>query len=141
VLIHGDFNVDNVIYDDVEDRVRFIDLHRSRSTDYCQDVSVFLVSSFRLQSFDPMFRRHVDWVVESFFDWASGFARDIGDASFQLRLALGVARSYVTSTRFVLDEALARQMFMKSRYILERVIAELGSQPARFRFPKEVLLG
>jgi hypothetical protein len=52
-----------------------------------------------------------------------------------------MARSYVTSTRFVLDAALAREMFLKSRYILETVIASLGSSPTRFRFPKEVLLG
>jgi phosphate uptake regulator/aminoglycoside phosphotransferase len=141
VLIHGDFNVDNVIYDDVEDRIRFIDLHRSRLMDYCQDVSVFLVSNVRLQSFDPQFRRHVDWVLSSFFEWACGYAADLGDTTFQLRLALGMARSYVTSTRFVLDEALVREMFLKSRYILETVIAKIDSNPARFRFPKEVLLG
>lgn len=139
VLIHGDFNVDNVIYDDVEDRVRFIDLHRSRSMDYCQDISVFLVSNFRLQSFDTRFRRHVDWVVEHFFDWACGYAVEVGDPTFQTRLALGMARSYVTSTRFVLDEALVREMFLKSRYILEVVTAQLDAGPLRFRFPKEVL--
>jgi hypothetical protein len=141
VLIHGDFNVDNVIYDELEDRVRFIDLHRSRNMDYCQDVSVFLVSNFRLQSFDPMFRRHVDWVVMRFFEWAAAFAAEAGDESFQLRLALGMARSYVTSTRFVLDEALVGEMFAKSRYILQAVVNALADNPARFRFPKEVLLG
>lgn len=141
VLIHGDFNVDNVIYDDVEDRVRFIDLHRSRRMDYCQDVSVFLVSNFRLQSFDPMFRRRVDWVVATFCDWALGFAASIGDESFPLRLALGMARSYVTSTRFVLDESLVREMYLKSRYILEVVVSQLDVGVGRFRFPREVLLG
>jgi len=141
VLIHGDFNVDNVLYDELEDRVRFIDLHRSRNMDYCQDVSVFLVSNFRLQSFDPMFRRHVDWVVRRFFDWATRFATEAGDTTFELRLALGMARSYVTSTRFVLDEALVSEMFAKSRYILEVVANGLGNNPADFRFPREVLLG
>ena len=141
VLIHGDFNVDNVIYDDVDDRVRFIDLHRSRHMDYCQDVSVFLVSSFRLQSFDPVFRRHVDWVVQSFYDWACDYAAGIGDRTFALRLALGMARSYATSMRFVLDEALVREMFLKSRYILEVVVAQSHEHPERFRFPREVLFG
>lgn len=141
VLIHGDFNVDNVIYDDVDDRVRFIDLHRSRHMDYCQDVSVFLVSSFRLQSFDPVFRRHVDWVVHSFYDWACEYAASIGDRTFPLRLALGMARSYATSMRFVLDEALVREMFLKSRYILEVVVAQMHEHPERFRFPREVLFG
>jgi aminoglycoside phosphotransferase (APT) family kinase protein len=139
VLIHGDFNVDNILYDDEVDRVRFIDLHRSRHMDYCQDVSVFLVSNARLQSFEPRFRQHVDWVIQNFFDWACGYAKSSGDTSFQLRLALGLARSYVTSTRFVLDETLVREMFQKSRYILEVVIAQLGERSEQFRFPKEVL--
>jgi phosphate uptake regulator/aminoglycoside phosphotransferase len=141
VLIHGDFNVDNVIYDELEDRVRFIDLHRSRNMDYCQDVSVFLVSNVRLQSFDPRFRRHVDWVLGRFVDWACRHAAEAGDTTFQLRLALGMARSYVTSTRFVLDEALVSEMFAKSRYILEAVVNGLGDNPTQFRFPREVLLG
>ncbi|MEY2933432.1 MAG: hypothetical protein RL033_4181 [Pseudomonadota bacterium] len=141
VLIHGDFNVDNVIYDDAEDRVHFIDLHRSRHNDYCQDVSVFLVSSFRLQSFDPLFRAHVDWVVQRFFRWACEFADSVSDPSFQLRLALGMARSYVTSTRFVLDAALAREMLLRARYLLESVGSQLRVPPAQFRFPQEVLLG
>ena len=141
VLIHGDFNVDNVIYDEVDDRVRFIDLHRSRQMDYCQDVSVFLVSSFRLQSFDPVFRRHVDWVAQSFYDWACQYAAELGDTSFPLRLALGMARSYATSMRFVLDEALVREMFLKSRYILEVVLTHLNEAKEPFRFPREVLLG
>ena len=141
VLIHGDFNVDNVIYDDLDDRVRFIDLHRSRYMDYCQDVSVFLVSSVRLQSFDPVFRRHVDWVVQSFYDWACEYAAKIGDMSFPLRLALGMARSYATSMRFVLDEALVREMFLKSRYLLEVVLEQLPEHGAGFRFPREVLIG
>ena len=41
VFIHGDFNVDNVIYDPLADRVHFIDLHRSDQMDYVQDISVF----------------------------------------------------------------------------------------------------
>jgi len=141
VLIHGDFNVDNVIYDEVDDRVRFIDLHRSRQMDYCQDISVFLVSSVRLQSFDPVFRQHVDWVVQTFYDWACGYAAEIGDTSFPLRLALGMARSYATSMRFVLDEALVREMFLKSRYLLEVVLTQMSQHAGRFRFPREVLLG
>jgi phosphate uptake regulator/aminoglycoside phosphotransferase len=141
VLIHGDFNVDNVLYDDVEDRVHFIDLHRSRHNDYCQDMAVFLASNVRLQSFDTTFRRRIDWVIQRFFDWASRFAAAAGDTSFPLRLALGVARSYVTGTRFVLDKALAREMFLKGRFMLEAVSAQLAAGPAPFRFPREVLLG
>jgi aminoglycoside phosphotransferase (APT) family kinase protein len=139
VLIHGDFNVDNVIYDAANDIVRFIDLHRSRDMDYVQDVSVFIASNFRLQAFEAELRRRLNWVARSFFEWAMGYSREIGDQTFALRLALGLARSFATSTRFVLDENLAREMFSRSRYILETVAACTEAEPAQFRFPKEVL--
>lgn len=139
VFIHGDFNVDNVIYDSVEDRVRFIDLHRSRDMDFCQDVSVFLVSNFRLQAFETEMRRRIGWVMRRFYDFARGFADDSSDGTFDMRVALGLARSFASSTRFVLDESLAREMFLRSRFILETVLAHRGSAPSEFRFPSEVL--
>jgi hypothetical protein len=83
----------------------------------------------------------VDWVVLRFYDWACEYAAELGDSSFPLRLALGMARSYATSTRFVLDEALVREMFLKSRYLLEVVLTRVHEHQAPFRFPREVLLG
>lgn len=139
VLIHGDFNVDNVIFDDTDEVVRFIDLHRSRDMDYVQDVAVFLASNFRLQAFEAEIRRRINWVVRSFFDWSVRYALEVGDQTFALRLALGMARSFATSTRFVLDESLAREMFLRSRYMLETVAACRDAAPEQFRFPKEVL--
>ncbi|MES9888621.1 MAG: PhoU domain-containing protein, partial [Candidatus Sedimenticola sp. 6PFRAG1] len=59
VYIHGDFNVDNIIYDPMEQRINFIDLHRSRYMDYVQDVSVFMVSNYRLQILDVPLRRRI----------------------------------------------------------------------------------
>jgi hypothetical protein len=47
----------------------------------------------------------------------------MGDRSFELRLALGLARSFATSTRFVLDRTLARSMWMRARYLIESVLA------------------
>jgi hypothetical protein len=41
----------------------------------------------------------------------------------------------------VLDEALVREMFLKSRYLLEVVVAQIHEHPGRFRFPREVLFG
>ncbi|HWO13756.1 MAG TPA: phosphotransferase [Polyangiaceae bacterium] len=120
VFIHGDFNVDNVIYDGAKDSVHFIDLHRSRMMDYVQDVSVFLVSQFRLKCLEAALRRRIGALILRFHDFARAYAERIGDASFDERLALGVARSLATSTRFVLDRELARSMFLRARYILER---------------------
>ncbi|MEY2930451.1 MAG: hypothetical protein RL033_1200 [Pseudomonadota bacterium] len=141
VFIHGDFNVDNVIYDASADSVRFIDLHRSRMMDYVQDISVFLVSHFRLQFLETPVRRRINATLLRFHDFARAHAERIGDTTFQQRLALGVARSFATSTRFVLDPQLARSMFLRSRYILERLAELHGRDRAHeFQLAREVLV-
>ncbi len=47
VRLHGDFNANNVVYDPEQDRVHFIDVHRSGHGDYLQDIGVLLVSNIR----------------------------------------------------------------------------------------------
>jgi len=142
VYIHGDFNVDNIIYDPVEKRINFIDLHRSRYMDYVQDVSVFMVSNYRLQVLDIPLRRRIMELARDFYGFAAEFARKSGDSSFEMRLALGLARSFVTSTRFILDKSLAQDMFMRARYLLERVVATDPAAAQSFRVPiKELFVG
>jgi Phosphotransferase enzyme family len=142
VYIHGDFNVDNIIYDPLEKKINFIDLHRSRYMDYVQDVSVFMVSNYRLQIFDAPLRRRILMLTREFYRFAAAFARRSGDRTFELRLALGLARSFATSTRFILDKSLARAMFLRSRYLLEQVLAAELNEPALFRVPvKEIFIG
>ena len=48
-----------MIYDPLDKKVRFIDLHRSRYQDYVQDVSVFMVSNYRLQVLDAGTRARI----------------------------------------------------------------------------------
>ncbi|HAJ92013.1 MAG TPA: hypothetical protein DCO71_05260 [Gammaproteobacteria bacterium] len=142
VYIHGDFNVDNIIYDPLEKKINFIDLHRSRYMDYVQDVSVFMISNYRLQIFDAPLRRRIMIVTQDFYRFAAAFARKSGDTTFELRLALGLARSFATSTRFILDKSLARAMFLRARYLLELVLAADMKDPASFRVPvEEVFIG
>jgi aminoglycoside phosphotransferase len=142
VYIHGDFNVDNIIYDPLEKKINFIDLHRSRYMDYVQDVSVFMVSNYRLQIFDAPLRRRIMILTQDFYRFAAAFARKSGDKTFELRLALGLARSFATSTRFILDKSLARAMFLRARYLLEQVLAADLKKPASFRVPvKEIFIG
>jgi aminoglycoside phosphotransferase (APT) family kinase protein/phosphate uptake regulator len=142
VYIHGDFNVDNIIYDPLEKKINFIDLHRSRYMDYVQDVSVFMVSNYRLQIFDAPLRRRIMIVTQDFYRFAAAFAGKSGDRTFELRLALGLARSFATSTRFILDKSLARAMFLRARYLLEQVLAADLKDPASFRVPvEEVFIG
>ncbi len=142
VYIHGDFNVDNIIYDPLEQRINFIDLHRSRYMDYVQDVSVFMVSNYRLQVLDAPVRRRIARLAVEFCDFARGYAQKHGDETFELRLALGLARSFVTSTRFILDRSLAEAMFLRGRYLVERVLETNPKKPAGFRLPiREIFVG
>ncbi|MFG6139411.1 phosphotransferase [Halomonas sp. B23F22_10] len=141
VYIHGDFNVDNIIYDPLERRINFIDLHRSSYMDYVQDVSVFMVSNYRLQIMDAPLRRRIMGLAQDFYRTARRYAMSRGDTTFELRLALGLARSFATSTRFILDQSLASRMFLRARYLLERVLAADLEKADRFRIPmKEIFV-
>jgi phosphate uptake regulator/aminoglycoside phosphotransferase len=122
VLTHGDFNTDNVIINLAQRRVHLIDLHRSRPADYLQDISVFIVSNFRLKIFDPAPRRRLDQVSREFFRFARQFGEAHGDTSFDARLALGLVRSLLTSTRFDMDPRFSSAMMLRARYLLERLL-------------------
>ena len=139
VLIHGDFNVDNIIFDESLEQIRFVDLHRSELLDYVQDISVFLVSNYRLQVFDAPIRNRIQSVISAFLEFACKFAEASGDKTFQTRLALGLARSFITSSRFVLDEEFAKSMFLRSRYLLEQVGSLKNGGVETFKVPREVL--
>ena len=142
VYIHGDFNVDNIIYDPMERKINFIDLHRSSYMDYVQDISVFMVSNYRLRVVDPELRRRILDQSQDFYDFAAAYAKKHGDTSFNLRLALGLARSFATSTRFVLDKTLARAMWLRARYLIEIVLATDAKQMQNFHLPiQEIFVG
>jgi len=137
-FVHGDFNVDNLIYDRPNDRVHFIDVHRSRLLDYIQDVSVFIVSNHRLQVFESRVRQRINGVVGRFLEFTRQFAADEGDSQFEVRLALGLARSLATSTRFVLDSEFSKSMFMRAAYLMDSVAQE--SDITNYRVPEEALV-
>ena len=122
VLIHGDLNTDNIIYAHRNQRIHFIDLHRSRPFDYVQDVSVFLVSNFRMPVFESSVRETLDEVTQRFYLFAKEFAARNEDDTFSARLALGLARSFVTSTRFEVDPQFAQVMYQRCVYLLESII-------------------
>jgi phosphate uptake regulator len=126
VFIHGDFNINNVIYDHEEQRIHYIDLHRSRDTDFVQDVSVSLVSNFRLPVFEDDIRNHINQVIDRLLAFARGFAVKNGDETFDARLALGLARSFMTSTRFELNKEFAKTMYHRGVFLLDRVVQHAG---------------
>lgn len=121
VLIHGDFNVDNVIYDDIKDRIYFIDLHRASYSDYVQDLSVLMVSVYRLPIMDAAPRAELMRLIRQLYQFARRFAKDTKDASFDARLAIALGRSFATSTRFIYDKYFARALALRASYLLEAI--------------------
>jgi len=140
VFAHGDFNIDNIIYDPKLKRIHFIDLNRSGRTDYVQDISVFLVSNFRQPIFESPLRQRLNTVIRSFYAFAGDFARKQGDTSFEARLALGIARSLITSTRFELNTKFAQNMFLRSMYLLERLSEHRPAPWEKFVLPPDTLI-
>ena len=109
--------------------------------DYVQDVSVFMVSNYRLQVLDPRIRRRIAAVISNFYRIAAEFAANNGDKDFELRLAFGLVRSLATSTRFILDRSLARGMFLRARYLLEQLIKLEPGAYVKYRIPVEEIFG
>jgi hypothetical protein len=105
--------------------------------DYVQDVSVFMVSNYRLQVLDPVIRRRIASVICNFYRIAAAFARNNNDSTFELRLAYGLMRSLATSTRFILDRDLARGMFLRARYLLQQIVRLDPEDYENYRVPVE----
>ncbi|MBM6549810.1 phosphotransferase [Marinomonas ostreistagni] len=139
VLIHGDFNVDNVIYDDVKQQVYFIDLHRSDYFDYVQDLSVLMVSIYRLQVLETSQRDIMMDAARQIYQFGKRFAKRHDDDTFELRLAVGLARSFATSTRFILDKKLSSRMHLRARYLLEKLASLASEKEAKFKLPLKEL--
>lgn len=145
VLLHGDFNANNIVYDHTAQRVHYVDLYRTHRGDWLEDVSVFLVSFFRMPIFEPALRGRINHMIASFFEHARVFADDIGDSTWQARLALGLIRSLFTSTRFELNRSFAREMSQRAHYLMEtlaehRALHEQVGKPWEdYRLPRPVL--
>lgn len=138
VFIHGDFNINNIVYDHANQRIHFIDLHRSAQTDYIQDVSVFMVSNFRLPIFDPQARDRIRMVISEMYAFAREFARRHDDVTFDARLCLGLVRSFLTSSRFELNRRFAKDMYLRGVYLLEKIVG-FRKPYEEFRVPLNVL--
>jgi phosphate uptake regulator len=139
IFIHGDFNSNNVVYNHVDERIYFIDVYRSRNSDYIQDVSVFLVSNFRAPIFDPLLRDRLNLIISRFLRFAESFAARQNDHTFAFRLALALARSFYTSTRFELDPLFAKEMYLRAIYLMEKVAAHKGKPEETFLLPEHIL--
>lgn len=140
VFLHGDFNLNNVVYDHTAQRIHYIDVNRSAEGDYVQDTAVFLVSNFRLPVFEKRLRGRIELVMARFLEFARAFAAEQGDARFEARLTFGVARALATSARFEMHRDFAQELFLRGVYLLERATAHAGRPWEELAFPDAVLL-
>ncbi|MGE4299629.1 MAG: PhoU domain-containing protein [Desulfovibrionaceae bacterium] len=139
VFTHGDFNINNVVYDHENQAIHYVDLHRSKMTDPLQDIGVFVVSNFRMPIFDKPMRGRLNWAGLQMYRYAATYARGAGDTAFHARLALSLARNFITSVRFELNPRFARVMFLRGMYLLERLTQHHGQPWEDFRFPHAVM--
>jgi hypothetical protein len=141
MLIHGDFNLGNVLYDPGSGKVHMLDLYRSRESDFVQDVSVMLVSVLRLPILSHPVRRRLAAAAGRAYDAARRFAVRTGDFTYDARLAFGLGRSFLTSTRFIMDERMACRFAARARYLFEKLLAfrDRGRPMEEFRLSREIL--
>lgn len=139
VFIHGDFNVNNVVYNHEAQQVHYIDLYRSRDFDYIQDASVFLISNFRMPLFDAEHRKRLNNVISQFYGFVKGFALKHEDPTFEARMAFALARSFYTSTRFELNFQFAKEMYNRAMFLLEKIHHFRGGDWEHFALPEDIL--
>jgi hypothetical protein len=91
--------------------------------------------------FESHLRQRIDWIMGEFLAFARNFAKEHGDVTFEARMALALARSLFTSTRFELNPAFSRSMCQRAHYLMERIAEHQGRPWQDFRLPDHVLFG
>lgn len=139
VFIHGDLNTNNIVFNYGKERIHFVDLSRSKMGDYVQDGSVFLISNFRMPVFEEKLRARLNGVIETFFAFLQQFAKEHDDHAFDARMALGLARSFYTSTRFEMNSQFAKEMYLRAVFLLEKLLNHQDRPWQEFQLPSHVL--
>lgn len=135
---HGDFNIDNIICDIYNREIYFIDVHRSGYNDYIQDICIFIISNFRLPVFNREIRDNINFTITKIYDFARSYSHSVKDMTFDMRFTLGIIRSFLTSTRFQLNDNFARSMYLRAIYLLKKIYMHEGDFEL-FHFPKSIL--
>ncbi len=140
VWVHGDFNLDNIFHLSESNKIQFIDVHRSEPGDYVQDVTVFLVSGFRQKVFDRTTRLRIQECIGEMLSFTRKFAQENQDPDFEVRLALGLIRNLITSTRFEFQSGLAYSMFWRANYLIDRLELWQRGELDEFVIPDETFI-
>ncbi len=121
VPIHGDLNLDNILFDPDSGRITLVDLNRAGSGDYSQDLSTLMVSFYRTPNHQSAVRRRIEQAMLSVLHFARRQGARLDDPAPDVRLALGLARGLITSTRFIYEPWHARVLFDRGRLLLTQL--------------------
>jgi aminoglycoside phosphotransferase (APT) family kinase protein len=119
--VHGDLNLNNVVFDSATRQVVFIDVHRSRYGDFAGDIGVLLTSAFR-QFPKKKIARTIALTQDVLIDKVAEFAAANGDEQFEERLRLARARGLITSARLTDDAERAEALFTEGLKYLRKVL-------------------
>ena len=140
VRIHGDFNLSNIMREE-GGGFRFLDLYRSRTSDYAQDLSVMILSLLRLPKSGTAARERLAGAARRVWDFALAFAAENQDQTLEARLSFGLARSYLSSARFEARRPSAARFIGYGRRLLEALLAHgrAGRPWPEFRLDHRIL--
>lgn len=74
-----------------------------------------------------------------FMKRVEAFAVDHGDTSFHTRMALALSRNFYTSIRFEHNYEFAREMALRSYYLMEKLIHHPLDRWDSFSFSEDIL--
>lgn len=118
VPIHGDLNIDNVLYDPDSDTLTLIDLNRATQGDYIQDLAILMASFYRTPNYQRTVRRRIVNAMSRVHRFAHRVGPRLEDPAIDARLALGLARGLITSTRFVYEPWHAQRLLELGQVLL-----------------------
>ncbi len=121
VPIHGDLNLDNILYDPGTKRITFVDLNRAGKGDYIQELSTLMVSLFRIPNYHPVLRARIAQGMQATYTFAHRIGSNLQDTAIDAHLAFGLARGMLTSTRFIFEPWHARQLFERGDLLLQQL--------------------
>ena len=103
------------------------------------DAAVLLVSFFRMPVFEPALRNRLNGVIYAFMNRVNAFAVEQDDTTFDVRMGLALSRNFYTSTRFEHHYDFAREMALRSYYLMEKIIHHPPEDWKEFTFSEDIL--
>jgi len=103
------------------------------------DAAVFLVSNFRKPVFEPVLRDRLNAVIYVFMNRVKEFATYHDDMTFNARMGLALSRNLYTSIRFEHDHDFAKEMALRSYYLMEKIIHHPPDDWTTFSFSEDIL--